>query len=195
MVPAPRITSGCGYRRDVDRAAARAVVARELLGLVIVAARDERGAGTRDRVELHLRRLGRHVHRQGEAHQARRLRDAAPVVAGRRRHERPRFGGRFREPQHRVEGAANLERRGRLLGLELERHVSAGGPRQPRRRAELRPSDVRRDARGGGVDVGPCDQRAGLSAEMRISARLAANAERGRTWSAPALRAAAMRSV
>src|SRR5262249_38109371 len=101
-----------------------------------------------------------------------------------------RRAGRLRNAQRRVERAANLERAGPLNRFELQMDVRAGA-RQPVRSAQRCAQDAAADPRGGSTHVVQVNRHQ----LRRMSARFAANADRGRTWSAPALRAALMRSV
>ena len=74
----------------------------------------------------------RHEDRRRHAEVLRRVRDAEPVIAGRRRDDAASAHVGRQRREH-VERAAQLERAGRLLVLELEVHVAAGDRRSARR--------------------------------------------------------------
>ena len=92
-----------------------------------------------------------------------------------------------------VECSADLVRGGRLYDFEFAEDIGIG-PRQPLGEPQRRPLDGVGDPLRGAGDVLP-GNRDGHESEARMSARFMANADRGRTWSAPARFAALMRST
>src|SRR5262249_12667051 len=85
-----------------------------------------------------------------------------------------------------VEGAARLERVGHLHRFHFDRHARPRRVGEPQGMQQRRAAQMRRDPLAGKEDV---DHR------FRMSARFAVNADRGRTWSTPAWRAALITST
>ncbi len=122
-------------------------------GVVMRLRRIERGAECGDAVTLHLRRVRRNEDRRRNSEMLRGVRDAQPVIArGRCNDARPPLFGRERGDH--VQRAAELERAGGLRVLELEVDVAAREIAQGRAPNQLRASDERPNAVGGGENVG-----------------------------------------
>jgi hypothetical protein len=124
------------------------------------------------------------------------IRQRPAMVSGRRGDERRHVRSPlFHERQDGVERAADFVRESWLKGFELEKYITTRRLRQPGRMAQRCPDDVLLDADGRRADGVDADQGCEGLAASRISASLAANAERAMTSSIPALRAASIRSV
>ena len=79
--------------------------------------------------------------------------ERASVVARRRGDDARRRLAAFEARDDGVEGAAGLERVGKLLRFELQTNARAGEIRQPRRFDEGRPTEVGRNPSSRGEDV------------------------------------------
>ena len=116
------------------------------------------------------------------------------MVACRRGHERSPIAGSVLKLQCGVERPSNLERVRRLNDLQLQVDLGAGGAREPVGAPEQRTQDQPLEPTRGVDNLG--ERRQGcFTPESRISARRPAKADLGSTSSAPAWRAAAIKST